>query len=36
MEKGTDPADPRLQELEKRRQALVNAFTGATRRSSRT
>jgi DNA-binding transcriptional MerR regulator len=28
MEKGTDPADPRLQELEKRRQALVNAFTG--------
>jgi DNA-binding transcriptional MerR regulator len=28
MEKGTDPADPRLQELEKRRQALVNVFTG--------
>ncbi len=28
MEKGTDPADPRMQELEKRRQALVNAFTG--------
>jgi DNA-binding transcriptional MerR regulator len=28
MEKGTDPADPRLQALEKRRQALVNAFTG--------
>ena len=28
MEKGTDPADTRLQELEKRRQALVNAFTG--------
>ncbi|MCI0465307.1 MAG: MerR family transcriptional regulator [Gemmataceae bacterium] len=28
MEKGTDPADPKLQELEKRRQALVNAFTG--------
>ena len=28
MEKGTDPADPRLQELENRRQALVNAFTG--------
>ena len=28
MAKGTDPADPRLQELEKRRQALVNAFTG--------
>jgi DNA-binding transcriptional MerR regulator len=28
MEAGTDPADPKLQELEKRRQALVNAFTG--------
>ena len=28
MEKGTDPADPRLQELENRRQALVNAFAG--------
>jgi DNA-binding transcriptional MerR regulator len=28
MEKGTDPADPRLQELEKRRRALVNAFSG--------
>jgi MerR family transcriptional regulator, thiopeptide resistance regulator len=28
LERGTDPADPRLQELEKRRQALVNAFTG--------
>jgi len=28
MEKGTDPADPKLRELEKRRQALVNAFTG--------
>ena len=28
MEKGTDPADPRLQALEKRRQALVDAFTG--------
>jgi DNA-binding transcriptional MerR regulator len=28
MEKGTDPADPRLLELEKRRQSLVNAFTG--------
>ncbi|MBC7816937.1 MAG: MerR family transcriptional regulator [Planctomycetaceae bacterium] len=28
MQKGTDPADPKLQELEKRRQALVNAFTG--------
>jgi MerR family transcriptional regulator, thiopeptide resistance regulator len=28
MEKGTDPADPKLQELEKRRQALVNAFSG--------
>lgn len=28
MEKGTDPADPRLQALEERRQALVSAFTG--------
>jgi hypothetical protein len=28
MEKGTDPADPRLQELEKRRRALVSAFGG--------
>lgn len=28
MQKGTDPADPKLRELEKRRQALVNAFTG--------
>lgn len=28
MEKGTDPGDPRVQELEKRRQALVNTFTG--------
>ena len=28
MEKGTDPADPRLQELEKRRRALVSAFSG--------
>jgi DNA-binding transcriptional MerR regulator len=28
MEKGTDPADPKLQELEKRRQALVSAFSG--------
>ncbi len=28
MEKGTDPADPRAQALEQRRQALVNAFTG--------
>ena len=28
MEKGTDPADPKLRELEKRRQALVNCFTG--------
>ena len=28
MEKGTDPADPKLQALEKRRQALVNAFSG--------
>jgi MerR family transcriptional regulator, thiopeptide resistance regulator len=27
MRKGTDPADPRAQALEKRRQALVNAFT---------
>jgi hypothetical protein len=28
MKKGTDPADPKVQALEKRRQALVNAFTG--------
>jgi DNA-binding transcriptional MerR regulator len=28
MAKGTDPADPKVQALEKRRQALVNAFTG--------
>ncbi|MFO0808194.1 MAG: MerR family transcriptional regulator [Gemmataceae bacterium] len=28
MEKGTDPSDPRVQALEKRRQDLVNAFTG--------
>src|SRR5436305_1399654 len=28
MEKGTDPADPKVQALEKRRQALVSAFTG--------
>ena len=28
MNKGTDPADPKMKELEKRRQALVNAFTG--------
>jgi DNA-binding transcriptional MerR regulator len=28
MEKGTDPADARLQELEKRRRALVSAFSG--------
>ncbi|MCI0376309.1 MAG: MerR family transcriptional regulator [Gemmataceae bacterium] len=28
MQKGTDPADAKLQELEKRRQALVNAFSG--------
>jgi DNA-binding transcriptional MerR regulator len=27
-QKGTDPADPWVQALEKRRQALVNAFTG--------
>jgi len=27
MEKGTDPADPKLLSLEKRRQALVGAFT---------
>jgi DNA-binding transcriptional MerR regulator len=28
MEKGTDPADPKVQALEKRRQALVHEFTG--------
>ena len=28
MQKGTDPADPRVQALEKRRQALVNVVTG--------
>jgi hypothetical protein len=28
MEKGTDPADPRLQVLEERRRALVSAFSG--------
>jgi DNA-binding transcriptional MerR regulator len=28
MDKGTDPADPKVQALEKRRQELVNAFTG--------
>ena len=28
MEKGTDPADPKMLAYEKRRQALVNAFTG--------
>jgi DNA-binding transcriptional MerR regulator len=28
MNKGTDPADPKVQALEKRRQALVEAFTG--------
>jgi DNA-binding transcriptional MerR regulator len=28
MEQGTDPSDPKLQALEQRRQALVNAFTG--------
>jgi DNA-binding transcriptional MerR regulator len=28
MERGTDPADPQVQELEKRRQALVHEFTG--------
>jgi MerR family transcriptional regulator, thiopeptide resistance regulator len=28
MQKGTDPADPRLDSLETRRQALINAFTG--------
>jgi DNA-binding transcriptional MerR regulator len=28
MEKGTDPCDPRLQELEKRRRGLVSVFSG--------
>src|SRR6516225_3945384 len=28
MDSGTDPADPRVQALEKRRQALVNVFSG--------
>jgi DNA-binding transcriptional MerR regulator len=28
MEKGTDPADPRVQDLEKRRRDLVSAFSG--------
>jgi MerR family transcriptional regulator, thiopeptide resistance regulator len=28
MEQGLDPADPKVQALEKRRRALVNAFTG--------
>jgi DNA-binding transcriptional MerR regulator len=28
MDKGTDPADPKVQALETRRQALVNAFSG--------
>jgi DNA-binding transcriptional MerR regulator len=28
LERGTDPADPKLQALEERRQALVSAFTG--------
>jgi hypothetical protein len=28
MDKGTDPADRRLQELETRRRALVSAFSG--------
>jgi hypothetical protein len=28
MDKGTDPADPKVQALEQRRQALVNAFSG--------
>jgi hypothetical protein len=28
MEEGTDPSDPKLQALEKRRQALVNALSG--------
>jgi DNA-binding transcriptional MerR regulator len=28
MDRGTDPADPKVQALEKRRQTLVNAFSG--------
>ncbi len=28
MDSGTDPADPKVQALEKRRQALVTAFSG--------
>ena len=28
MDSGTDPADPKVQALEKRRQALVSAFSG--------
>ncbi len=28
MDRGTDPADPKVQALEKRRQALVSAFSG--------
>jgi hypothetical protein len=28
MDSGTDPADPKVQALEKRRQALVNVFSG--------
>lgn len=28
MEQGVDPADPKVQALEQRRQALINAFTG--------
>jgi hypothetical protein len=28
MDTGTDPSDPKVQALEKRRQALVNAFSG--------
>jgi DNA-binding transcriptional MerR regulator len=28
MEQGTDPSDPKVQALEKRRQGLVNAFSG--------
>lgn len=28
MEQGIDPADPKVQALEQRRQALINAFTG--------
>lgn len=31
MDSGTDPADPKVQALEKRRQALVNAFSGCDR-----